>query len=117
MPFPLPFEKKVSPRNWGTKTLVLTENGLALSSPAERRKRGCACFSEAEAGVRYVVNSGLRSATGSFWNSSRKRDSVPAFRIGVEARNYDGTVSLSVDKEPDSSWHIGCGANLGSLKL
>jgi hypothetical protein len=38
------------------------------------------------------------SAIASYWSSSIKKACVPARTSALEARNYDGTVSLSVDK-------------------
>ena len=70
---------------------------LVLRSPAERRKRGLRLLSESEPGSRYVVASVYerdRQLLEFFENEGIR----PGARISVEARNYDGTVSLSIDK-------------------
>jgi len=90
------FEKKLVEK-LGHKDTCPHGNGLALSSPAERRKRGMRLLSEAEAGVRYVVNS-VYERDRKLLEFFEKEGLRPGVRIGVEARNYDGTVSLSVDK-------------------
>jgi len=38
------------------------------------------------------------SVTASCWSFSIKKGSVQAFALGVDAQNYDGTISISVDK-------------------
>jgi DtxR family transcriptional regulator, iron-dependent repressor len=90
------FEKKLVDR-LGHKDTCPHGNGLALRSPAERRKRGMRLLSEAEAGVRYVVAS-VYERDRKLLEFFEKEGLRPGVHIGVEARNYDGTVSLSVDK-------------------
>jgi len=70
---------------------------LVLRSPAERRKRGLGLLSESEPGSRYLVASVYERDRQllEFFESEGIR---PGVRIAVEARNYDGTVSLSIDK-------------------
>jgi len=90
------FEKKLVDR-LGHKDTCPHGNGLALRSPAERRKRGMRLLSEAEAGVRYVVAS-VYERDRKLLEFFEKEGLRPGVHIGVEARNYDGTVSLSLDK-------------------
>jgi DtxR family transcriptional regulator, iron-dependent repressor len=90
------FEKKLV-EALGEKDVCPHGNGLVLRSPAERRKRGLRLLTEADAGSKYRI--------ASVYERDRRlleffdREGIrPGIRIGVEARNYDGTVSLSVDK-------------------
>jgi DtxR family Mn-dependent transcriptional regulator len=90
------FEKKLEEK-LGHKATCPHGNGLALRSPAERRKKGLSLLSEAASGSTYVV--------ASVYERDRKlleffdREGIrPSVRIGVEAQNYDGTVSLSVGR-------------------
>ena len=73
------FEKKLVEK-LGHKDTCPHGNGLALSSPAERRKKGQRLLSEAEAGSS-TWSPAFTSATASSWNSLRKRESVPAFTL------------------------------------
>ena len=68
-----------------------------MSSPADRRKRGLRLLSESEPGSRYLVASVYERDRQllEFFEGEGIR---PGVRIAVEARNYDGTVSLSIDK-------------------
>jgi DtxR family Mn-dependent transcriptional regulator len=68
-------------------------NGLALRSPAERRKQGLILLSEAEAGAKYKVFSVYERDRKllEFFESEGIR---PGTRLTVKSRNYDGTVSL-----------------------
>ena len=90
------FEKKLVEK-LGHKDTCPHGNGLALRSPAERRKRGMRLLSEAEAGVKYVVAS-VYERDRKLLEFFEKEGLRPGVHIAVEARNYDGTVSLSVDK-------------------
>jgi len=90
------FEKKLVER-LGHKDTCPHGNGLALRSPAERRKRGMRLLSEAEAGSKYVVAS-VYERDRKLLEFFEKEGIRPGCRLAVEARNYDGTVSLSVDK-------------------
>src|SRR6202167_4563983 len=91
------FEKKLLEK-LGRKDVCPHGNGLALRSPAERHKRGWQLLSEVEPGAQYSV--------ASVYERDRKlleffdKDGVrPGVRLAVEARNYDGTVSLAVGKK------------------
>jgi DtxR family transcriptional regulator, Mn-dependent transcriptional regulator len=88
------FEKKLVEK-LGSKDTCPHGNELALRSPAERRKRGLRLLTEAEAGAAYRI--------ASVYERDRKllefldREGLrPGVRIGLEAWNYDGTLSLSV---------------------
>ena len=90
------FEKKLAER-LGHKETCPHGNGLALRSPAERRKRGLRLLTEVEAGSKWTV--------ASVYERDRKlleffdREGIhPGVQIRVEALNYDGTVSLTLDK-------------------
>ena len=90
------FEKKLVEK-LGHKDTCPHGNELVLRSPAERRKRGLRLLSESEPGSRYVVASVYerdRQLLEFFENEGIR----PGVRIAVEARNYDGTVSLLVNK-------------------
>src|ERR1039458_3574391 len=90
------FEKKLVEK-LGHKNTCPHGNELVLRSPAERRKRGLRLLSESEPGSRYVVASVYerdRQLLEFFENEGIR----PGVRITVEARNYDGTVSLLIDK-------------------
>jgi len=92
----LAFEKKLVER-LGEKDVCPHGNGLALRSPAERRKKGLCLLSEAENGVPYRVVSVYerdRKLLEFFENEGIR----PGTRLAVQARNYDGTVSLAVEK-------------------
>jgi len=90
------FEKKLVER-LGHKDTCPHGNGLALRSPAERRKKGLSLLSEAAAGSRCTVAS-VYERDRKLLEFFEKEGIRPGVRIGVEARNYDGTVSLSIDK-------------------
>jgi DtxR family Mn-dependent transcriptional regulator len=90
------FEKKLVER-LGHKATCPHGNGLALRSPTERRKLGMCLLSEAEPDSKYVVASVYERDRKllEFFDQEGVR---PGVRLSVEARNYDGTVSLSIGK-------------------
>jgi DtxR family transcriptional regulator, Mn-dependent transcriptional regulator len=90
------FEKKLVEK-LGHKNTCPHGNGLALRSPAERRKRGLRLLSEGEPGSKYTVASVYERDRKllEFFDQEGIR---PGVRVAVEARNYDGTVSLLVNK-------------------
>lgn len=90
------FEKKLVEK-LGQRDTCPHGNGLALRSPTERRKRGLCLLIEAEAGLKYRVAS-VYERDRQLLEFFEKEGIRPDARICVEARNYDGTVSLSVDK-------------------
>jgi len=90
------FEEKLVER-LGHQSTCPHGNGLALRSPAERRKRGMCLLTEAGPGSKYVV--------ASVYERDRKllefldHEGIrPGISLAVESRNYDGTVSLTVGK-------------------
>ncbi len=97
------FEKKLAER-LGHKDACPHGNGLALRTPGERRKKGMRLLSEAEAHVKYVVASVYERDRKllEFFDQEGVR---PGARVVVESKNYDGTLSLSVDRR-----HIRLGA-------
>jgi len=90
------FEKKLVER-LGQKATCPHGNGLALRSPAERRKRGMRLLTEADPGAKYMVASVYERDRKllEFFDQEGIR---PGVHIVVESRNYDGTVSVSVSK-------------------
>lgn len=90
------FEKKLIEK-LGHKDTCPHGNGLTLRSPAERRKKGLCLLSEAEAGGKYIVTS-VYERDRKLLEFFAKEELHPGVHIGVEARNYDGTVSVSVGR-------------------
>ncbi len=90
------FEKKLIEK-LGHKDTCPHGNGLTLRSPAERRKKGLCLLSEAEAGRKYTVTS-VYERDRELLEFFAKEGLHPGVRVGVDARNYDGTVSLSIDR-------------------
>jgi DtxR family transcriptional regulator, iron-dependent repressor len=90
------FEAKLVER-LGHKATCPHGNGLALRSPAERRKRGMCLLTDADPGSKYIVASVYERDRKllEFFDQEGIR---PGIRLAIEARNYDGTVSLSVGK-------------------
>ena len=98
------FEKKLVQR-LGHKDLCPHGNGLTMRSPAERRKQGLRLLTEAEAGSSYKIAS-IYERDRKLLEFFEQEGIRPGVRLHVEARNYDGTVSLSVAKR-----HIRLGAS------
>ena len=90
------FEKKLV-QKLGHKATCPHGNGLALRSPAERRKRGLCLLSQADPGSKYKVAS-LHERDRKLLEFFDQEGIRPGVRIAIEARNYDGTVSLFVGK-------------------
>ncbi len=90
------FEKKLVEK-LGRKSTCPHGNGLTLRRPDERRKQGMRLLSEADAGAKYMVASVYERDRKllEFFDQEGIR---PGVHVTVEARNYDGTVSLSVGK-------------------
>jgi DtxR family transcriptional regulator, Mn-dependent transcriptional regulator len=88
------FEKKLAER-LGHKDLCPHGNSLTMRSPAERRKKGLRLLTEAEVGSSYKVASAYERDRKllEFFESEGIR---PGVRLSVQARNYDGTVSLTI---------------------
>ena len=90
------FEKKLVEK-LGRKATCPRGNGLALRSPAERRKRGLRLLSEAEPGASYVVSS-VYERDRKLLEFFHQEGIRPGVRLAVESLNYDGTVSLTLGK-------------------
>jgi DtxR family transcriptional regulator, Mn-dependent transcriptional regulator len=90
------FEKSLIEK-LGRKDTCPHGNELALRSPAERRKRGLHLLSEVEPGSKYMIAS-VYERDRKLLEFLDKEGLRPGTRVAVEGRNYDGTVSLSVDK-------------------
>jgi DtxR family Mn-dependent transcriptional regulator len=92
------FEKRLAER-LGHKDTCPHGNGLAYQSPAERRKRGLCLLSEAVPKSHYSVASVYERDRKllEFFDGEGIR---PGARIDIEAKNYDGTMSISVGKRP-----------------
>jgi DtxR family transcriptional regulator, Mn-dependent transcriptional regulator len=88
------FEKKLAER-LGHKDLCPHGNSLTMRSPAERRKKGLQLLTEAHVGSSYKVASVYERDRKllEFFESEGIR---PGVRLSIEARNYDGTVSLTI---------------------
>ncbi len=91
------FEKKLVEK-LGHKDRCPHGNGLALRSPDERRKKGLILLSDAQEGLKYTVFSVYERDRKllEFFESEGIR---PGARLAVRSRNYDGTVSLTVNKK------------------
>lgn len=90
------FEKKLVEK-LGHKDTCPHGNGLTLRTPTERRKRGMCLLTEASVGESYRVAS-VYERDRKLLEFFDKEGIRPGVRIGVKSRNYDGTISLSVDK-------------------
>jgi len=91
------FEKKLVEK-LGEKDTCPHGNSLALRTPAERRKKGLCLLSEAPEGGRFQVVSVYERDRKllDFFESEGIR---PGTRLSVQTRNYDGTVSLAIDRK------------------
>ena len=90
----LAFEKKLL-QKLGHKETCPHGNGLALRSPAERRKRGLLLLTEAEPGLKYTIAS-VHERDRKLLEFFDKEGIKPGARVNVSSRNYDGTISLSI---------------------
>jgi DtxR family Mn-dependent transcriptional regulator len=90
------FEKKLAEK-LGRKETCPHGNGLAMRSPAERRKKGLRLLSEAELGSQCTVAS-VYERDRKLLEFFDKEGIRPGARVMVDARNYDATISLSLDK-------------------
>lgn len=90
------FEKKLVDK-LGERDLCPHGNGLTMRSPAERRRRGLRLLTEVETGANYKVVSVYERDRKllEFFESEGIR---PGVRLNIQARNYDGTVSLTAGK-------------------
>jgi DtxR family transcriptional regulator, Mn-dependent transcriptional regulator len=90
------FEKRLVGK-LGHKDTCPHGNGLALRSPAERRKRGMCLLTEASVGDSYQVAS-VYERDRRLLEFFDKEGIRPGVRISVKSRNYDGTISVSLAK-------------------
>ena len=90
------FEKKLVEK-LGDNDICPHGNSLALRSPAERRKKGQRLLSEAEEGSQYRVAS-VYERDRKLLDFFEGEGIRPGARLAVQSRNYDGTVSLAVEK-------------------
>jgi len=88
------FEKKLA-QKLGHKEMCPHGNGLALRSPAERRKRGLLLLTEAQPGVKYIVVS-VYERDRKLLEFFDAEGIKPGAKVNVSSRNYDGTISLSI---------------------
>jgi DtxR family Mn-dependent transcriptional regulator len=91
------FEKKLVEK-LGNKDICPHGNSLALRSPAERRKKGLCLLSEAGAVSQYRVAS-VYERDRKLLDFFEHEGIRPGARLTVQSRNYDGTVSLVVEKK------------------
>jgi DtxR family Mn-dependent transcriptional regulator len=90
------FEKKLVER-LGDNDICPHGNSLALRSPADRRKKGQRLLSEATEGSQYRVVS-VYERDRKLLDFFEGEGIRPGARLAVQSRNYDGTVSLAVEK-------------------
>jgi len=88
------FERKLV-QKLGHKETCPHGNGLALRSPAERRKRGLLLLTEAEPGLKYTIAS-VYERDRKLLEFFDEEGIKPGARLNVSSRNYDGTISLSI---------------------
>ena len=89
------FEEKLVEK-LGQKDICPHGNSLAVRSASERRKKGMRLLSEAEAASKYRVAS-VYERDRKLLEFFEKEGIRPGARLTVETRNYDGTVSLSIE--------------------
>lgn len=88
------FERKLAEK-LGKKDICPHGNGLALRSPADRRKKGHVLLIEAQPGTRYRVVS-VYERDRKLLEFFEDEGIRPGTRLSIESRNYDGTVSIVV---------------------
>jgi len=72
-------------------------NSLALRSPAARRRKGQRLLSEAEEGFQYRVAS-VYERDRKLLDFFEGEGIRPGVQLAIQTRNYDGTVTLAVEK-------------------
>lgn len=90
------FEKKLAEK-LGHKDACPHGNGPALRSPVERRKRGMRLLTEVDAGSKWRVTS-VYERDRKLLEFFDKEGIRPGVQVALDSRNYDGTVSVSLDK-------------------
>jgi DtxR family Mn-dependent transcriptional regulator len=91
------FEKQLVAK-LGNRDVCPHGNGLALRSAEERRKKGLCLLSEAETGPAYQVIS-VYERDRKLLEFLDQKGIRPGTRFRVRTRNYDGTLSLAVEKK------------------
>ena len=89
------FEQRLV-KKLGQKDVCPHGNGLVLRSAGERRKKGMCLLSEAEAASKYRVAS-VYERDRQLLEFFEKEGIRPGTRLTVETRNYDGTISVSLE--------------------
>jgi DtxR family Mn-dependent transcriptional regulator len=90
------FEKRLVEK-LGDKDVCPHGNGLVLRTTEERRRNGLCLLSEAEMGQHYKVFS-IYERDRKLLEFLEHKGIRPGTRLQVETRNYDGTLSLAVEK-------------------
>jgi DtxR family Mn-dependent transcriptional regulator len=90
------FEKKLIEK-LGCKETCPHGNGLALRSAQQRRKKGLHLLSESEAGTEYQIAS-VYERDRKLLEFLDQEGLRPGVQIRVDARNYDGTISMHLNK-------------------
>jgi len=91
------FEKKLV-KVLGHKETCPHGNGLTVMNPEQRRRKGQHLLSEAEAGLTYQVSS-VYERDRKLLEFLEERGIRPGTQLKVEARNYDGTAILKVERK------------------
>lgn len=91
------FEKKLV-QKLGHKVTRSPGNGFGLMNPEERRKRGLRLLSEAQTGSRYRVF-GVYERDRKLLEFLEEKRIRPGTPLTVQARNYDGTIILMVERK------------------
>jgi DtxR family transcriptional regulator, Mn-dependent transcriptional regulator len=91
------FEKRLVEK-LGDKDVCPHGNGLVLRSTEERRKRGLCLLSEVELDQPYRVSS-VYERDRKLLEYLEHLGIRPGARLKVQTRNYDGTLSLAVEKK------------------
>ena len=91
------FEKKLV-KMLGHRETCPHGNGLAVMSPAQRRKKGQRLLSEAGAGSRYRVSS-VYERDRKLLEFLEERGIRPGTHLKVESRDYDGTAILKIERK------------------
>jgi DtxR family Mn-dependent transcriptional regulator len=90
------FEEMLS-RKLGRSGLCPHGNSATPEPPRTKRKRGLLLLSEAAAGKRYAVRS-VYERDRRLLEFLEERDIRPGTYFKIEARNYDGTTSLKIER-------------------
>jgi DtxR family transcriptional regulator, Mn-dependent transcriptional regulator len=91
------FERKLVEK-LGKKDVCPHGNGLALRTASERRKRGLRLLSEADLDLDYFVFS-IYERDRKLLEFLEQKGIRPGTQLKIRARNYDGTLSLIIEKK------------------